>query len=356
MLTCEDLFTHASKVIFATDNDPNGRRLADDMIGRIGGGKCWRVTWPEDCKDANDVLMKHGAAYLADMIDHATPEPVEGVHDGGTMRDTMLHIFRHGREKGWDFGYPVFDKHYTVSPGYMTIVTGHAGHGKSTALDQLLVRLAQRHGIHITMYSPEQRPFDFHQQVLIEQYTGMPFTDGPNMRMSEAEMLKANEWIAQHFSFIAPEEPTVDTILELIRVQVYRTGAKGVVIDPWNELEHSRPSNLSETEYVSAVLAKIRRFAEYHKLHLWLVAHPTKMQRAADGSEQVPGLQDVSGSANFRNKADFGLTVYRDSSINGSAVDILVTKSKRIDLAKIGRVQFQWNPVNKRLTEVGVVS
>ena len=34
------------------------------------------------------------------------------------------------------------------------------------------------------------------------------------------------------------------------------------MIDPYNELDHQRPSYMSETEYVSQMLTKIKRFAQ----------------------------------------------------------------------------------------------
>lgn len=43
---------------------------------------------------------------------------------------------------------------------------------------------------------------------------------------------------------------------------------------------------------------------------MWLVAHPR--QFAAQWSGQRPGLQDISGGANFANKADNGIVVHRD--------------------------------------------
>lgn len=34
------------------------------------------------------------------------------------------------------------------------------------------------------------------------------------------------------------------------------------MIDPYNELDHQRPSSMTETEYVSQMLGKIKRFAQ----------------------------------------------------------------------------------------------
>jgi hypothetical protein len=42
---------------------------------------------------------------------------------------------------------------------------------------------------------------------------------------------------------------------------VFRYGVRGLVIDPYNELDHSREFE-SETEYVSQMLSKVKRFAQ----------------------------------------------------------------------------------------------
>ena len=46
-------------------------------------------------------------------------------------------------------------------------------------------------------------------------------------------------------------------------------GIRGLVIDPYNELDHQRPGAMSETEYVSQMLTKIKRFAQHHDVHVW---------------------------------------------------------------------------------------
>ena len=63
-----------------------------------------------------------------------------------------------------------------------------------------------------------------------------------------------------------------------------RYGVKCLVLDPWNYFEQARKSNQTETEYVSEVLSKLRSFAQRNGVHVWLVAHPSKMLRDKDGS------------------------------------------------------------------------
>ena len=69
---------------------------------------------------------------------------------------------------------------------------------------------------------------------------------------------------------------------------------------------------MNETEYVSQILGKVKRFAQTHGCHVWFVAHPAKMYRDKDRKIPVPTLYDISGSANWANKADLGVVVHRE--------------------------------------------
>jgi twinkle protein len=348
----ESLFDRVTKVIIATDADAPGQKLMDELARRIGPEKCSRVIWPDGIKDANECLMAAGPEYLKACIDDAEPFPVEGIFTGRDLLPDLETQYLYGTDPGVGFGLAVLDEHYRVKTGLVTVVTGIPGHGKSSVLDQLLMWLAEGQGWTFALFSPEQQPLVKHQQQFLELYTGKPFTDGPRPRMTIDEMRTANAWVSDRFAFLLPEETSVDTILNLARIQVFRNGVRGIVIDPWNELEHSRPRHQSETEYISDALSKFRRFARNHNVHLWLVAHPTKMRRTDEGEEPVPGLWDISGSAHFRNKADIGMTVWRDLSKNDDSVEIHITKMRFLDQGKLGKVRFGYDRVSKRLFEI----
>ena len=107
------------------------------------------------------------------------------------------------------------------------------------------------------------------------------------------------------------------------------------MIDPWNELESLRPSGMSETEYISHSLKRIRTFARQRGVHVWVVAHPTKLYRDDSGKYPVPTLYDCAGSAHWRNKADNGIVVWRDlSGADSAEVQIHIQK---IRFRQIGR-------------------
>lgn len=81
------------------------------------------------------------------------------------------------------------------------------------------------------------------------------------------------------------------------------------MIDPYNELDHQRPVHMTETEYVSQMLTRIKRFAQHNDVHVWFVAHPRQLQ---GWRGEPPNLYDISGSAHFINKADNGVVIHRN--------------------------------------------
>ena len=139
--------------IIAVDSDAPGVRLRQELIRRLGREKCYFVTWPADCKDANDVLLKHGAAFLAECLAEAQPLPIEGTHSAHEVIDLLRNEYLHGVEKGLECGWAGLRDLYRVMPGEWTLVTGIPGNGKSEWLDALAINLAKREGWNFGVFS-----------------------------------------------------------------------------------------------------------------------------------------------------------------------------------------------------------
>lgn len=352
LLNCAAQLDPLTKIVLAVDNDLPGKTLEEELARRLGPERCWRVTWPEGCKDANEVVLRHGAASLRQCIDKAKPFPLEGVVRVEDLAEDVISLYREGLRGGVPTGWNSVDQHYTVRPGELTIVTGIPSHGKSQFLDALAVNLARGHEWAIGICSPENLPVARHLAKLIEQYTGQPFREGPQERLPQGELLPALQWLDDHFVFLAPEETlTLTALLQTARSLVTRHGIRGLIIDPWNEFDHTRPSGQTETDYICASLTQIRRFARNHGVHVWLVAHPQKLYRREDGSYPVPTPYDISGSAHWRNKADNCLTVWRDENDPEQPVRVYVQKIRFREVGKIGMIKLQFDRVTGRYKE-----
>lgn len=332
--------------IIAVDADAPGKRLEEELIRRLGDEKCMVVRWPDGMKDANEVLTALGAEVLSDLLANPKPLPISGAHTLNEYHEAFVELYEKGDPRGYSTGWHEVDMCYTIRPGDMTIVTGIPNSGKSEWIDALMVNMAANLGWSFGVFSAENWPITEHAKKLAEKFIGKPFAPGINERMSQTERDIAETWISDHFHFVQPEEPTIGEILNVMRRIVLRHGIRGMVIDPWNEIEHSRPEGMTETEYIGSVLSEVRRFARKHLLHVWLVAHPTKLRKEPDGSYPVPTPYDISGSANWRNKADNCISIWRDLSPEAAnVVQIHIQKIRHKSVGQLGMAELTYNRV-----------
>jgi len=339
------------RVYIATDMDETGCKLADELARRIGYEKCWRIRWPEGCKDANETLMRDGEDGISLAINRARPYPVRGIHEDDDFDVGLEEHYDGELHRGLVAGWSHFDTLYRARPGTLVVVTGVPSHGKSGFLDNLMIRLAEQHGWPFAIFSPENQPLVRHRAELISIRLGKPFYDGPTPRMTREEMHAERDWGKPYFSFVMPEEPTIANILQLADIQVYRRGIKGLIIDPWNELDHSRPPGMTETEFVSGSLSKLRNWARLRDVVVWLVAHPTKPRKDDDGISLVPTPYDISGSAHFANKADVCLSVWRNPSRPDLPMEVHTQKVRYRETGQIGIGKFKYDPTCGRIEE-----
>lgn len=344
---CEEWLKQFSKFILAVDNDEPGKKLEEELARRLGRDKCFQVQWPENRKDANEVLCNEGLSRLAQTINDAFPYPVQGLFEVKSFLPQIRRLYENGMTRGVKTGWDVVDQHINFSAGQWTVVTGIPGHGKSEWLDALMINLAHAYDWTFAVFSPENQPLEIHFQKLSEKYIGKPFFGKD--RMDKAELATAARWIDARFSFVLPEPEhlSIDSVLALAKTAVNRKGIKGLVIDPWNELDHSRPGNLTETEYISQCLSKIRRFARDNDIHVFLVAHPTKLKKEKNEQGAMvympPTPYDISGSSHWRNKADNAITIFRpDVTKESSTVEIHVQKVRFKNNGKPGIVELKY--------------
>lgn len=304
----------AKRIIIASDADDPGIKLADELARRIGKHRCWQIEYPEGCKDANDVLMQHGAIKLKQVVEQAKPWPIEGLYEAAMFRDQVTKLYDDGLGERILTGMQPVDELYSCGPGLLTVMTGIPGHGKSTLVDHMMMNLARRHGQTFAICSFEN-PIHVHIAKLCEIMTQKHFFAGDKagQRMTREEMQECLPFINEHFKFLSQDDgkkATLESIMERIRTAVFRWGVSGCVIDPYNYIARPR-SDDSETQFIDDMLTQLRLLAQYHGLHLWLVAHPTKLPSDGEGNYNPPRGYNISGSAAWYAKCDFGLTIYR---------------------------------------------
>ena len=261
----------------------------------------------------------------------------------------VFELYETGLKPGDSTGWKMLDPHYTVAMNQWTLVTGTPHSGKSEFLDALMVNLADRQGWRFMVFSPENHPLSLHASKILEKYIGKPFGAGPTERMSADEVQEGLVWMRDRFHFLRLAEPTLDCILGDCAKWTSPTRKMGVVVDPWNTLEHRRPREMTTTEFVSQQLSWIINFTRENYVHFWLVAHPKKPEKDRAGKPPTP--YEISDSAHFYNKADNILTIHRDQANESQKVEIHVQKCRFKHIGRIGKIDLLYDRVTGRYAQ-----
>jgi twinkle protein len=334
----KSVLREVKEIIIATDGDGPGQALLNDLAIRLGKARCKWVRYPKGCKDLNATLLKYGDRGVHEVFRRAEWCRVDGVY-------RMSELPPYPVRKRFTTGMEWLDHHYRIRMGDFCVITGVPGHGKSTFVNDMLCRTVDAHGWTVAVASFEQHPQVDHRRALREWFCGMP-----EELASDREIEKADRWIDEHFVFIVPGDEDLANLewcLDKVAAAVIRHAVRVIVIDPWNELDHDRPHDMSLTEYTGRAIKEFKRIARHLDVHVIVVAHPTKL---AGG--ECPGLYSISDSAHWANKPDIGLVVWKPDPESERA-EIRVVKSRYHDqIGRPGKVKVRYQAVLRRFEHV----
>ena len=338
-----DRLKRIKRFVIATDNDGPGQQLAAEIVRRIGAVRCSFVTFPQGCKDLNDVRQKHGQSAVHELLRDAKQYPVRGLYRLSEYpKIEPLRPVKLGWEKLFDG--EVGDTHgwMKLFPGEFMVITGVPSHGKSTWTLNVLVDLAQLHGWRTAIFSPEMPTVPHIRDKLRK------ILKARNARWVDAD---ADTFIEDAFVFIDndpngedEDDLTLEWIVERARDAVMRDGIRVLVIDPWNEVEHAKRRDESGTEYIGRGIRLLKRFARQYEVTVIVLAHPTKDVNDK-GKMRTPIMYDIDGSAHWFNKPDHGVVIARDPERNESTIHI--TKVRFEETGYRGEIKMSFNPLTQ---------
>lgn len=342
---CWEYIKHVDTWYLAFDNDLPGRRMMEEFSRRVERSKCYIIKFPDGCKDANEVLKNFGIEKLRECYDNAEPYPVEGVFEAKASFDQLNDIYENGFPNGFKTQiWAEVDKKIMFYTSTLYGVQGIPNHGKSNFMDHLSVILSITNGIKWGVFSSENATMAVQQRRLIEIVIGKGMLPSSKNKMDRSEFEAAKEFIQEHFFFIVPQEDEfkLDTILEAGKHLVKTKGIKGFIIDPWNSIAHELEKK-TETDYIMKILNKLTVYTRRLDLMTFIVFHPAKMGKDGKGFYHKPGLYDGNGSANWGNKLEFLITIYRvfdDTFTHTLETLFLFQKIKQDYMGKLGMVKM----------------
>lgn len=357
--TCENYIKHLDKIYIAVDNDEPGIKLENELLKRFGKWRCEKIEFKG--KDANDDL-KESIFTLQKSIENSIKYPVDGTFSAKDIDNDIYNLYENGLEntiKPKNENYKYFNEKFSLLKGQLTVVTGIPSHGKSNFIEDYVLNLVNDCNLKASFFSPEHFPLELHQSVMAEKVMGKPFDRNYNWngdeveRMSKEELKEYIDWSKDKIFLTYPEKgETVgwEWLINKFKEQMFRFGIDIFVIDAFNKVKRDKPDSLGE---INQSITDLISFAQGYGINIFLIAHPTKMQKDENGIYKVPDLYSVSGTADFRNQTHNGLCVYRhfdnkETGVKGY-VEVHNLKTKFKHQGEIGSiVEFRFDNANNR--------
>jgi twinkle protein len=303
------------------------------------------VTYPNGCKDANEVLVRHGADALRELLKGAKP----------MVPDRLVpfsEIPSRADAQRFSSGWRDLDDHFMLVPPQLIVVTGKPNHGKSEWTIALGANLARLHRLKGAILQFEDNP-DRNRRSLL-RYAKTWSNPGQLHGIQE----EPAAWVDRMFKTISPnedmdEEKDFDLkwLREAIEEAATRHGCRWVLIDPWNEVEHLWGRQDTEATYLNRALRELKRLGRRFQIAIIIVAHPTKeggkVTSVADAS-----LYDINGGAVWNNKADLGVIVWAED-VSSPDRWVRVAKSKEfIRFGQPGTVRMRFDAAHSTYTVI----
>lgn len=359
MLQHRDWLTSFEKVVIMMDDDEAGHTARDQLLKIVGYERSRLVTYPPECKDANDILMKYGAQRLNETIWDA-----EAVRPDGILmaKDLWGKLVEYSQIES--IPYPeclngIQSKTKGIRKGEITLFTSGTGSGKSTMLREIILHLLQETeedlvGIVSLEEAPEETAkklacMYLHVNPSVQEET-IPLE---NIKVGFDALFESNRVVILDHKGSVKDGSIIDR-LEYMALM----GCKYVVLDHITILVSEGADGLTGNEAIDKVMNDLLRLVQKHKIWLGLVSHLRKTPNQGRSFEEgrLPSLDDIKGSGSIKQIAydiiGFARNTVADNDAVRNTINIRVLKCRHTGLT--GGVQsVYYNPLTGRLELAG---
>lgn len=345
-----EYFDNKEKIYLALDDDEPGKNVTKELIRRLGAERCYLVNF-EDCKDANEYLIKHGKEKLKLTIENAIQCPLENVERYRDVKNELRDFYINGSAPGYKIGISNFDDIFSTYTKQYIVVTGIPSSGKSDFVDQMCVGYNLMYDWKTAFASPENKPTFLHVDKIARKISG--FRPENKEDLDSINWTCVEEHIDKSFYFIDFEDGyDLKKVLDKGAELVKRKGIKCLVIDPFNKIRLKESLKKNINDYTSDYLNEIDDFCRRYDVLVILVAHPVKMRKqAGEKNTPEPTFYDIKGGGEFYDMSYHGLLVHRNYENQTTKVKVLKVKFQNLGTNN-SDCYFKWNINNGRYTKL----
>lgn len=304
---CWDWLHDFKEIVVFGDYENGAMTLLDEVTQRFGDWIDVYHVRPDDyrgCKDANDILRKFGADGIKQCIENAVPAVPDDVEDllpEASLRDD-------DDEEKLPTGFDELDHtlYGGLSFGYLDILTGKSGKGKSTFATMLL-KSAVEHGYASFIYSGEMTARDI-WKTTYRQFAGPRHCydanagrlSFPDWRVETEHKPAIQQWLKGRAYRYKSEAFSLEHPANLFRTierYVNKYGCRFFILDDLMTLIDIVPAEAQERDKFARqeyAVKKLAEMARKYNIIILLVAHKRKSNGFVDtGNDDILGASEV---------------------------------------------------------------
>ena len=348
---CWDWLSRWQEIVVFGDYEHGSISLLAELKKRFRGRvKHIRERDYKDCKDANELLLKYGAEYVRRCVENAVDVPVKRVMKLSAVQN--VDVFKIPKLKT---GIKKLDNllYGGLPIGYLHILAGVRGKGKSTFGSQLLAQALEQ-GYKVFAYSGELTNGNFKSWLdfqiagkrnVVENIgiDGVPYRFITNTNMDIINnWYDDNAFIYDNSQVDDEKEDLIATIEEVI----CKYGVQVILLDNLMTAIEIDSSNEETNRKQTKIANKLAKLALKYEVMIILVAHKRK-----DGyNKSMDENDNVSGTANITNLAGIVLN-YDEDKFAESEFDrkLVVSKNRLFGKLCLDGIPLHFEERSKRI-------
>lgn len=291
------------------DNDEPGQKALELACQLLPVGKVKIIRLPDDCKDANEALLKHGPQALVRAYYDAADFRPDGIREG---REFTAERLKRKRRKGFDLPWPTLNEMWMgLRDGEVTTICAGSGIGKSTIARHIAYHLRTQHGLKIgNIYLEEDNDTSVSAYVALHQGVPLKHVLANPETISDADWdaaLAAVVWdgmlFYDHFGSLES-----DRLLTMMRYMA-ASGCRFIVLDHIS-IVHSGIESIDERKDIDILMTKLASFVKETGVGVIAVVHLKRGKNYNEGD--AISLTDMRGSASIEQLSFNVLALERD--------------------------------------------
>lgn len=331
---CWEWLSKFQEIVIMGDCERGEITLVDGISSRFSRStvKVVRVADYRGCKDANELLQKHGKEAIIHAIDNAQTITSDGIKPAETVERVNyrdLPAFSTGvaeLNKAMEGG---------LRRGDMVVVTGERGDGKSTFVSQMACFMLNNEDAKIFMYSGELVDSQV-MEWMHSQLAGSKYYD-------DQILYKMQSWYAGRLYLYDNEYSSErdDEVYNRCVTAIEKYGCNIIILDNLMSAMGSTDSDLYRAQ--SKFARDCAKLSKEHNVVVILIAHPNKNGMQGNNNS-------VSGSADITNNATYIMWYQRTDKLTKNDRNLILSKNRTNgELIKEGQICLNYDPDSRRI-------